>query len=101
MNKQAWVLVECLEATLAQLRLNLTEQERKTKEVLEENDKLRGLVAVSDLPCVYCALPSADMGKCASGFPGCGRADDMMLNDDYMNSLCQQEENPQVFEYPF
>lgn len=42
-----------------------------------ENDKLRALLANGSDPCVYCALSKADMGKCRSGFPGCGRADDM------------------------
>ena len=44
-----------------------------------ENDKLRGLLAKSDLDCVYCGLPKRDMGRCYFGFPGCGRADDLML----------------------
>ena len=45
----------------------------------EENDKLRGILAKSDLDCVYCGLPKKDMGRCYFGFPGCGRADDLML----------------------
>jgi hypothetical protein len=45
----------------------------------EENDKLRGLLAKSDLDCIYCGLPKKDMGRCYLGFPGCGRADDLML----------------------
>lgn len=46
-----------------------------------ENDKLRAILATSNEPCVYCGLRAEDMAKCASGFPGCGRADDMMLAD--------------------
>lgn len=42
-----------------------------------ENRVLRGVIANADLPCMYCGLSKADMGKCAFGFPGCGRGDDM------------------------
>ena len=44
-----------------------------------ENDRLRKLIADSDMNCIYCGLPKCDMMKCESGFPGCGRADDMMI----------------------
>jgi len=47
----------------------------------KENDTLRMLLANDSGDCIYCGLPKADMTKCASGFPGCGRADDMMLGD--------------------
>ena len=47
-----------------------------------ENDKLRGIIAKSDMDCVYCGLPKKDMGRCYLGFPGCGRADDLMNGDD-------------------
>lgn len=47
-----------------------------------ENDFLRRMVAESDLPCVYCQLPKADMARCASGFPGCARGDDMIAHGD-------------------
>lgn len=43
-----------------------------------ENNTLRGIIANSDLPCIYCGLSKAEMGKCDRGFPGCGRADDMV-----------------------
>lgn len=43
-----------------------------------ENNKLRGIIAYSDVPCLYCRLPKVDMLKCEKGFPGCGRADDMV-----------------------
>ena len=52
---------------------------RKMEEAKQENDKLRGILAKSDLDCVYCGLPKKDMGRCYFGFPGCGRADDLML----------------------
>lgn len=48
----------------------------------DENDILRALLAWGSDPCIYCGLPAADMGKCQSGFPGCGRADDMMVRPD-------------------
>lgn len=44
-----------------------------------ENDKLRVLLATSNANCAFCGLPAAEMAKCASGFPGCSRADDMIL----------------------
>lgn len=44
-----------------------------------ENDKLRGMIAYGPMPCVYCGLPKADLMKCAHGFPGCARADDMVM----------------------
>lgn len=50
-------------------------------ELERENAKLRQLLAVSNADCPYCGLPAADMSKCASGFPGCSRADDMMTED--------------------
>lgn len=46
-----------------------------------ENDTLRALLARSDQPCPYCALPSAEIAKCPSGFPGCGRMDDLIVGD--------------------
>lgn len=44
----------------------------------KENDILKKKLAESKEPCIYCKLPAADMGKCKLGFPGCGRADDML-----------------------
>ena len=44
-----------------------------------ENDKLRVLLATSNANCAFCGLPAAEMAKCANGFPGCSRADDMIL----------------------
>lgn len=44
-----------------------------------ENTILRGLLARSGEPCIYCELPRARMGECESGFPGCGRMDDLLV----------------------
>ena len=43
-----------------------------------EVERLRAALANSELPCVYCTLPKDEWAKCASGFPGCDRADDAM-----------------------
>lgn len=51
----------------------------KLEELQRENDMLRGIIAESDLPCLYCKLAKKDILKCASGFPGCGRADDLLI----------------------
>jgi hypothetical protein len=45
-------------------------------EVKAENTRLRAALANSDQPCAYCTLPHDEWNKCASGFPGCARADD-------------------------
>ena len=47
----------------------------------EDNNKLRNFIAQSPLPCIYCGLVAEDMGRCASGSPGCGRADDLLLGE--------------------
>lgn len=44
-----------------------------------ENDKLRAKLGNSPEPCAYCALPADKLLDCHMGFPGCPRADDMML----------------------
>lgn len=54
-----------------------TEQEELTR-LRKENDIMRKLIAESDMNCLYCGLPKADMAKCQLGFPGCGRADDLL-----------------------
>jgi len=43
-----------------------------------ENNKLRHSIAASDIDCIYCGLPKKDVLKCEHGFPGCGRADDLV-----------------------
>lgn len=50
----------------------------KINELEQENERLRAALATSKDPCIYCQLPREEMAKCKSGFPGCGRADDMM-----------------------
>ncbi len=45
-------------------------------DILRENNTLRGILANSDLACVYCGLSKTDQIKCSHGFPGCPRADD-------------------------
>jgi hypothetical protein len=58
-----------------------TEKDDLLKRLRLENDKLRYLLANSDIPCIYCKLSKSDMLKCQSGFPGCGRADDLMVGE--------------------
>lgn len=60
-----------------------------------ENDTLRALLGNSALPCQYCGLPAEDQAKCASGFPGCSRADDQALSqhfaDGYLAACARAE----------
>lgn len=56
----------------------LTSQSLSLSEARAENERLRAALAQSDLPCAYCSLPKDEWAKCASGFPGCDRADDAM-----------------------
>lgn len=51
---------------------------RNIEKLRAENDKLRALLANGSDPCIYCGLPKPDMARCEHGFPGCGRADDML-----------------------
>ena len=69
-------------------RLEAAERERE--EARKENDFMRLRLAESDKSCVYCALPKADMGACASGFPGCARADDLFHCDELTRRDAQQ-----------
>lgn len=55
----------------------LEERDRRIAELEKDNADLRKYLATSKADCPYCGLPAADMAKCAHGFPGCGRADDM------------------------
>jgi len=48
----------------------------------EENALLRALLAWGNDPCVYCGIQSCDMSRCARGFPGCWRSEDMDLRYD-------------------
>lgn len=54
----------------------------KLKELENENTRLRFIIASSNLDCIYCNLPKVDLSKCKSGFPGCGRMDDLINNPD-------------------
>lgn len=55
--------------------------ERTNEELKAENDTLRTVLAkLPQSPCVYCGL--TDISKCAHGFPGCSRADDIMCGED-------------------
>lgn len=56
---------------------------------VEENTRLRAALANSKDPCVYCQLPKEEMAKCAFGFPGCGRADDMTGCPEFGASLSE------------
>lgn len=56
---------------------NVKIRRRKIKDIIKENDILRGLVANLKKPCHYCGLE--DMSKCAYGFPGCALADDILI----------------------
>ncbi len=66
-------------ASNAVLRAHIDELEVERNKRQEENDKLRGILAKSNLPCIYCNL--AAMGECKKGFPGCGRMDDIMADE--------------------
>jgi hypothetical protein len=57
---------------------NLTASNQR---LMNDNDQLRFILAKTDLDCIYCGLPKKDMAKCAHGFPGCGRADDLLMED--------------------
>ena len=69
-------------------RLERAEADRD--EARKENDFMRLRLAESDKACVYCELPRADMGACASGFPGCARADDLYHCDELTRRDAQQ-----------
>ena len=74
-----------LQAKVEMLRSDLEAAEAKREtarrtlhDTMVENERLRGIIAKSTLPCLYCGLPGDEMIKCTLGFPGCGRADDLM-----------------------
>lgn len=64
--------------TVSDFRELCRQLERELTEATAENIRLRAALASSKDPCVYCQLPKDEMAKCRSGFPGCGRADDLM-----------------------
>jgi hypothetical protein len=57
----------------------IVEASPEYRRLREENDKLLGIIAFSNIDCLYCGLSRADMARCGYGFPGCGRADDMLI----------------------
>lgn len=59
--------------------MNTTDNLEVIRRLEKENDKLRGIIAASDMDCIYCGLSKVDMSKCKHGFPGCGRGDDLVL----------------------
>ena len=61
----------------------IRELSAEVERVAKENDTLRGLLGNSAKPCPYCGLAAEDQAKCASGFPGCARADDQMLSKHF------------------
>jgi hypothetical protein len=50
---------------------------QSAEELHAENLRLRAALATSEKACVYCQLPADKMAECKSGFPGCGRMDDI------------------------
>lgn len=59
--------------------MNLTTTEVELDALREENSLLLALLAWGNDPCIHCTLQSCDMARCAKGFPGCYRSDDMAL----------------------
>ena len=53
--------------------------QEENKRLQMENDTLKAYLAESEYRCIYCHLPSDQMSRCPSGFPGCGRADDWQM----------------------
>ena len=51
----------------------------EVEEMRAENDKLRAKLGNSPEPCAYCGIPADKLLDCQHGFPGCPRADDMVL----------------------
>lgn len=73
-------------------RSDLTAARAEIERLRAENNKLRYLLAKGSDPCVYCALPAADTGKCRAGFPGCARADDLLCGElDQSQAAARQE----------
>ena len=66
-----------------------------------EVERLRAALANSELPCVYCTLPKDEWAKCASGFPGCDRADDAMGCPELGAALCARELRAEVEKWQY
>lgn len=67
------------------------ELETRVSELELEVKKLRCYVAESAADCIYCGLSKARMSECQSGFPGCGRMDDI-LEGEWLRSEVEQME---------
>jgi len=76
------IAVETWQFASKQLAARCDEAEAERDEARKENDFMRLRLAESDKACVYCSLPKAEMGACASGFPGCARADELFQCDE-------------------
>jgi hypothetical protein len=86
---QAAARIAELEGDLSVARLQLAARAcsecpaaTKLVEMERENTTLRNLLARSNADCPYCGLPAEDINRCVHGFPGCGRADDMLIESD-------------------
>lgn len=49
--------------------------------LLAENETLRLILAKSNIPCIYCS--KENMAECERGFPGCAKADDIIVGEEY------------------
>jgi DNA repair exonuclease SbcCD ATPase subunit len=81
-------------ALLTSERDTLRAKDERLQEAQKENDQLRSLLSTSKADCAYCGLPANRMAECASGFPGCARADDMLCSatptrDDLLDELTE------------
>lgn len=71
----------------------------KVDELKKENDTMRGILAMADVPCIYCGLAKADWNQCAHGFPGCSRADDAQYSPDFGKDLEHSPLQEDITEY--
>lgn len=67
-----------IKVLLDECSAQILKNDAMVRELAQENDTLRGLLAKGQADCVYCGLPAADIAKCKSGFPGCSRMDDIV-----------------------
>lgn len=70
-------LEEAQKIAIESLNVDIAKYREQIDQLEKENNTLRRLLANSNADCPYCGLPASDMAKCAHGFPGCSRADDM------------------------